>query len=220
MTEPETLDFGVTDLDSQTTDLSVTEPTSSEREEANRYDSIQDIQSKRKQIIYDIKTGVLDASEYPVIFKKFSEIIDKTPEGKFLYLNPKSNHEAGMRTKLMNFISTGKMGDALASSSMGEVKKIAKNIALEILRHIPLNNTHPTRKLQSLQKNGTIQDIIDFNLKKKHYDVFDPSWYMTYVNPEVMSLVMNYRKTDQRELRGQFKESFDTIRDKLKQIYG
>lgn len=220
MTDPATLDFGLTDLDSNTTDLSIIEPSSDEKQEAGRYDGIKDVQDKRKQVIYDIKTGVLDAAEYPVIFKKFSEIIDKTPEGKFLYLNPKTNHELAMRTKLMKFVATGKIGDALVSSSMGEIKKMSRDIALEIIRHIPLSTSHPTRKLQALQKNGTIQDIIDFNLKKKHYDIFDPSWYQTYVNPEVMKLVMNYRKTDQRELRGHFKESLGRIREKLKQIYG
>lgn len=220
MTDNELLDFGISDLDSHTTDLSTTEPSSSEKEEVKRYDNIYDIHDKRKQVILDIKSGILNSSDYPVILKKFGEIVDKTNEGRFLYLNPKSNYELAMRTKLIKFISTGKIGDALISSSMGEIKKIAKNIALEILRHIPLNTTHPTRKLISLQKNGTIQDIINFNLKKKHYDILDPSWYQTYVNPEVMKLVMNYRKTDQRELRGQFQESLNNIREKLKLIYG
>lgn len=220
MSDTGLLDFGVSDLDSQTTDLSITEPTSSETAEANRYDSIKDVQDKRKQIILDIKSGKLDSSDYPTILKKFTEIVGKTEDGRFLYLNPKSNHEVAMRTKLLKFISSGKVGDALVSSSMGEVKKIAKNIALEVLRHIPSNHSHPARKLQSLQKNGTLQDIVDFNLKKKHYDIFDPSWYQTYVHPEVMNLIMNFRKTDQRELRGLFKESFDIIREKLKLIYG
>lgn len=219
MTDPETLDFGLTDLDANTTDLSVHEPSAASNQEAHRYDGINDIQDKRKQVIYDIKKGELDASEYPVIFKKFAEIIDKTPEGKFLYLNPKSNHEAALRTKLMKFVATGKIGDALVSSSMGEIKKMAKDIAIEVLRYIPLSTDHPTRKLQALQKNGTLSDIINFNLHKKHYDIFDPSWYQTYVHPEVMKLIMNYRKTDQRELRGHFQESLSNIREKLKQIY-
>jgi hypothetical protein len=219
MDAPSTLDFDVRDIDSQTTDLSTIEPSVQDKEEAHRYDSINDIQDKRKQVIYDIKKGILNASDYPVIFKKFAEILDKTPEGKFLYTAPKSNYEQSLRTKLVNFVMTGKLGDALVSASMGEIKKIAKDITTEILRYIPLDYDHPTRKLKALYKNGTIQEIIDFNLKKKHYDIFDSSWYQKNVNPEVMKLLTHYRKTDQGELRGQFKESFNLIKEKLKLIY-
>jgi hypothetical protein len=123
MTDPTTLDFGVSDLDAQTTDLSTIEPSNDERQEASRYDQIEDMPSKRKQLIYDIKNGILNPSEYPLIFKKFSEIIDKTPEGKFLYLNPQTTYQQAARTKLINFVMTGKLGDALVSSSLGEIKK-------------------------------------------------------------------------------------------------
>lgn len=224
MTDPATLDFGVSDIDSQTTDLSTIEPSNDEKQEASRYDQITDMPSKRKQLIYDIKKGILNPNEYPIIFKKFSEIIDKTPDGKFLYLNPQTTYQQATRTKLISFVMTGKLGDALVSSSLGEIKKIARDIADEVYLHIPLSDDHPMRKLKALEKNGTLQDIIDFNLKKKHYDVFDKSWYEKNVKPTVMNYIFNYRKADHNEMKGKleglFKESLQNIKEKLKQIYG
>lgn len=224
MSDPATLDFGVNDLDSQTTDLSTIEPSSDEKQEASRYDQITDLPTKRKQIIYDIKKGILNAREYPLIFKKFSEIIDKTSDGRFLYTNPQSTYYHALRTKLITFVMTGKLGDALASSSLEEIKRIAREIADEVYLHIPLTNDHPTRKINALEKNGDLQDIIDFNLKKKHYDVFDRTWYMKNIKPLVMEYIYNYRKSDHNEMKGKledlFRESLQNIREKLKQIYG
>jgi hypothetical protein len=212
----EPLDFGTAD----TVDLSTEKPTQQDNAEIHRYDTITDVQDKRKQVLVDIKNGTLDAKNYPTIMKKFSEIITKLPDGRFMYSSPKSNYEQSLRTKLITFIHTGKLGDALASNSMGEVKRIAKDIAEEILRYIPLDYSHPMRKIMSLYKNGTLQEIIDFNLKKKHYDLFDKSWYNSTVNPLVMEYITHFRKTDKAELRGEFKESLENIKNKLKTIYG
>lgn len=213
------LDFGLSDLDSQTTDLSTIEPSPEDRKEASRYDNINNMQDKRKQVLWDIKQGILNANDYPVIFKKFIQIINKLPDGRFVYVQPNSNYERSLRTKLITFIQTGKIGDALVSSSMGEIKKIIKDTSEEVLRHIPLNNDHPMRKLKSLYKNGTIQEIIDFYLKKNNYDMFDSSWVHNTLNPEIMKQIFNFRKIDKSELKGNLKESIERIKLNLKQIY-
>ena len=219
------LDFGVNNVDDHTQDLSTIPPTSAENAELHRYDKITDIQDKRKNIIYDIKAGKLDPNDYPLIFQKFAEILDMLPDGRFVYRLPqtndksKENYYLSLRTKLMNFVATGKIGDALASTGSGEVKRIAREIADEVMRHIPLNTDHPGRKILSLYKNGTLQDIIDFNLKKKHYDIFDKSWYEKTLNPLVMNLVAKGRDAEKKELRGVFKESFDVLKEMIRKVY-
>jgi len=216
----EPLDFGA-DVSDTSKDiyLSVNPMSNDEKEEANRYDSISDMQSKRKQAIYDIKTGVLDASDFPTIFKKFSELIDKLPDGKFIVRTPADNYSRGLSTKMLKFISTGYVGDALASKSMGEIKKIVSDIAEETLMHIPTNNSHPTRKLQSLMKNGTLDDIINFNLKKKHYDLFDPKWIKGTLQPLILSKIFELRKSEKAIARGELGEGLQIILGNLKSVF-
>lgn len=214
------LDFGANISDtSQDIDLSVTPISTDEKAEANRYDNIEDVQSKRKQAIYDIKTGVLDSTDFPTIFKKFGEVLDKLPDGKFVIRPPADNYGRGVATKLLKFISTGYVGDALASKSMGELKKIAGEVAEETLRHIPTNNSHPTRKLQSLMKNGTLDEIINFNLKKKHYDLFDQKWIKEVLQPMILHKIFELRKAEKAIARGELGEGLQVIVGNLKSIF-
>lgn len=216
----EPLDFGANiDDTSKDIDLSTEPITSDERDEANRYDNLNDPQSKRKQVIYDIKTGVLDSSDFPTIFKKFSQLIDKLPDGKFIVRTPNDNYSRGLSTKLIKFISTGFVGDALASKSMGEIKKIVSDIAEETLMHIPTGNSHPTRKLQSLMKNGTLDDIIGFNLKKRHYDLFDSKWIKETLHPLVLKKIFELRKSEKAIARGELGEGLQIILGNLKSIF-
>ncbi len=216
----EPLDFGADVSDtSKDIDLSVTPMSNDEKAEANRYDGIEDMPSKRKQAIYDIKKGVLDARGFPTIFKKFGEVIDKLPDGRFVIRPPADNYGRGIATKLVNFINTGYVGDALASKSMGEIKKVVSDVAEETLMHIPTNNSHPTRKLQSLMKNGTLDDIINFNLKKKHYDLFDQKWIKETLQPLILHKIFELRKAEKAIARGELGEGLQVIAGSLKSIF-
>ena len=223
------LDFGAGNLDDLTQDLSTLPPSQSDNTELHRYDKIQDVQDKRKNIIYDIKAGKLDPKDYPLIFQQFAKILDILPDGRFVYRLPptqdksKENYYLALRTKLMNFISTGKIADALASSGTPEIKRIAREIADEVMLQIPLDTDHPTRKILSLYKNGTLQDIINFNIKKKHYDIFDQSWVDKTLNPLVMNLIAQTRKGEKAAARGDLvgamREEINHIKDMIRKVY-
>lgn len=206
------LDFGAdVSNTANDVDLSVTPATPEEQQEAHRYDGIDD-QTKRKQVLYDIKTGKLNPKNFPVLFSVWAKVIDKDPDGRFKFVAPP--------TKLLKFIQTGSVGDALVSRSMGDIKKMATDIAEEVLRHIPTTNDHPLRKLQALQKNGTLKDIIDFNLRKRHYDLFDQQWYNQVLNPLILNTLSELRKSEKSELRGDLRESLEYARIELRKIFG
>lgn len=222
----EPLDFGSDPSDtSKDVDLSVDPFTTEEKSEASRYDGIQDIQDKRKQAIYDIKTGAIDGSNFPLIFKKLAEVIDKLPDGRFVIRPPEDSYGRGLATKLVKFIQTGFIGDALASKAVGELKKITNDIADETMLHIPTNVTHPMRKIQALMKKGRkgepskLDEIIDFNLKKKHYDLFDPKWVIGTLKPMILAKIFELRKSEKALARGEMGEGLEVMVGNLKSIF-
>lgn len=179
----------------QDLDLSISPPDESEKEEASRYDNITDLPSKRKQILWDIKNGVIDSSEFPSVLPLYSKFIDKLPSGQFLIKGAaNSPKEKELYTKTIKFINSGSM-DALSSKGAGEVKKIISSVAEEISRHLPLDHDHPTRKLISLMKNGTLDDSMRFYLKKHHYDIFGDSFY-NYIRPLILNKIGEIRQAE------------------------
>jgi hypothetical protein len=212
------LDFGTTPDDQ---DLSTIPNSNDEEKEIHRYDDIPDDQTKRKQVLYDIKIGKdnggLDADEFPVIFKKWAELfnVSKDAEGRFKFTIPQGSYGAIQYKKLAKFLHTGYVGDALASSSMPEIQKMARNIAREIVMHIPTKNTHLTRKIEALRKNGKFADIVGSALRKTHYDLFDHDWYNTVLNPMVLEAIHELRKSVKVE------ESFvEQTRTEIRKIFG
>lgn len=172
-------------------------------EEITRYDHISDVREKRKHILYDIRKGVILASDYPVIFKKFSELIEKEND-RFLIKIPDNSYQKGLSVKLFKFLATGQCGDALTSKSMEEFRKIAKKIAEEINRHIRLEYDHPMRRFTALSKNGTVDDVVSYNLKKYHYDLFDYTWISMNLKPLILENISQMRSEERAELKGDF----------------
>jgi len=143
---------------------------------------------RRREVLLKIKSGELEASHYPTIFKKFVDLMDMTGKIKI----PDTSYGRGLATKLTKFIMTGKLGDALASHSMKEVMNIVKGAAAEIARK--LRTDHPNRDLASLAKRGVIDEIIRFWIKENNYDLFHDEWVMK-LYPLIHREVMEIRKS-------------------------
>jgi hypothetical protein len=182
-------------------------PSPEDQREAGRYDSITDIRDKRRQILWDIKNGNVEAGDYPTVLGIYANYIDKLPDGKFVIRGGANSPKDKERfTKTINFISSGKI-DALSSAGTPDVKKIITSVAEEILRQIPTENDHPTRKLLALIKNGTVDESINFFLKKHHYDIFGDNFIM-YIKPLIINKTVELRKSEVNMKRRGIQEEF------------
>lgn len=200
----EPLDFGDTPAD---VEWVAPESTPEEKIEANRYEKYADIKDKRKAIIYDLQNNVLpdEVIETLPLFVKTLAVqapkLKKLEDGRFLIPtggdNPKVKSYA---TKLINFIQTGS-GDALSSTSMEEVKKIIKSIAIEIERKLPLikKGSNPLKVLIRLLKNGTVDEAIQYYLKINHYDIFGTEWINNTIRRGVIGYLSTLRELSKAE---------------------
>jgi hypothetical protein len=206
------LDFG---------DAPVIDMSDQDKQEASRYDSIPNIGQRRKALIYDIIDGKLDQEtlkKLPTFIKVIAKSINRVQDpktGQYLLKIGTTPREREMATKYQKFLATGE-GDALASKSMEEVKTIAKEVAQEVLRHIPTENDHPTRKLIGLLKSGVVDDSLNFYLKKAHYDLFGETLKFT-VKRLALEYINQFRNADLATKKGNLQESF---KSKLKKVYG
>lgn len=227
---------------SKEVDLTVKPFTTAEKAEAERYDHIENIYDKRHQAVYDVKTGAVNVSNFPTIFRALARAINVLPDGKFVTRPPDVDtpvtaaeakkkglvvignvgYARGVASKLSKFINIGVVGDALMSD---EINKIANDIADETMLHISLDTDHPMRKLKVLMKKGKgeklsqLDDIIDFNLKKKHYDVFDQKWVNGTLKPMIFSKIFELRKSEKALARGELGEGLEVILGNLKSIF-
>jgi hypothetical protein len=202
--EEETLDFGPLE---EPQDLTLTSDVP--EMELSRYDRYTDIQDKRKAIIFDIQQNILPENvleKLPLFIKtlaKFAPPIRKLDDGRFLINMGSDSKTKQYATKLVKFIQTGS-GDALSSSSIGEVRDIIKDISFEIERKLPpvQRHSHPTRVLISLLKNGSIDDAIRYYTKLNHYDVFGIDWINSVIRPGVLKQLEDSRKAaaDERKM--------------------
>lgn len=185
----EPLDFGSAETQN-VEDLGYEEPGYSNDETiaAKRYDQYPTISDKRKALIFDLQNNVLPDEEkhaLPLFFLTWIEkiplgVIEKMQNGGFkIDLNKvKSTME---RQALTKFISEG--GDALSSKSMSEVQKIIKSVAREVITHISAKNRVAHKTLLNMFKSGKLREIINFNLKHHHYDLFGEKWVNSLIIP-------------------------------------
>jgi len=147
---------------------------------------------RRREVLLKIKSGELEAKHFPTIFSKFINLMDMT--GKITI--PQDSYGRGLATKLTKFIMTGKLGDALASKSMKEVRNIVKGAAMEIARK--LNTDHPNRDLAGLAKKGIIDDIVRYWISENNYDLFHDDWVKS-LYPLIHQEVMNIRRSSYKK---------------------
>lgn len=204
--------------DTNVEDLGYIAPSLEDKKEASRYDQINDIQEKRKQFILDIKNGEIDSEDFPMIVRKFARDVDisKLENGKYLI----KNSSTPIGQMFLKFVLSGKIWkDRPDAVSAIELNKLITKAAEEILRYIPIEYDHPTRKLHSMQKNGELIQLINDNLKKKHYDLFDQEWIDKTIKPMVLQKLFDMRKEELQNNRGKMNEQIDSLRIKLKNIF-
>lgn len=226
---------------SKEVDLTVKPFTVDEKAEAERYDGIKDIQSKRRQAIYDVKTGAVDPDKYPRIFRLFARMVDKLPDGRIVIRpivdDTKSSAHwktkgfpvindpdfaAGASSKTLKFIMIGHAGD-ISTGKNGEIGKIADTIADQTIQHIATDNKEPGKKLKALLDNGTVDEIVDFYIKMKHYDLFAPEWITHKFRPLIIDKVSELRKSEKAFARtvktGRVVAGLEFITGKLRSIF-
>lgn len=191
---------------------------SDELQSSVKDEPVMDIVSKRREFIYKYQNDLLPTDALiPTFIKVIANgaKIDKLPDGRYitrmLNSSPKQKEQA---SKLVNFINGGKT-DALATISVPEIRGMVEDIASEIIRHIPLENDHPTRKLLSLIKNGMLDDAISFHLKQNYYDIFGDKFYNN-IKLKVIERIKQMRDEDIKNK----KSIYESIRYRLNKILG
>lgn len=211
------LDFGAV-ATQDVEDLGYDEPQISKEDQVSskRYDEYPTLIEKRKALLADLCNNVLPEEEkekLPIFFLSLVKSIPpgtivKTDNGGFkIDLNKIQN--AQQRQAFTKFISEG--GDALASKAIGEVKKIVKDIAKEVMLHISAKNPVPQKTLFNMFKSGKIREIIDFYLKIHHYELFGPNWVNSLIQPILAEIQAIHYDEKQMALRESLKRVFETL---------
>lgn len=170
------LDFG--NVETQNIEDLDYSPPEIDKEESERYMYIPDIQDKRAQLVLDIKNGVLDSKDYPNIIKQFAKNVklEKISDNKYKILN--SGDPISIR--FGTFKMTGKIWKSDSPDAIGinDFNKVIKYAAYEINRVYfeGKKNDHPSRTFNRLKKSGKFDEILNFSLKKFHFDLFDQEW--------------------------------------------
>lgn len=183
---------------------------------SKRYDQYGSIVDKRKALLFDLTNNNLpddEKDDLPLFFLSLVKnipqgTIQKLDNGGFL-INLNKIESSIQRQALTKFITDG--GDALSSKSMGEVKKIIKDIAKEVMLHISAKNPVPHKTLFNMFKSGKLREIINYYLKIHHYELFGEKWVNSLIQPILKEIDAIHSDEKMMALRESLKRIFETI---------
>ena len=157
----------------------------------NKTSSIDDFKNldpstRRLKILYAIKQGKLDINIFPSYLrshiKNFAELIVPSKIDGRLVVNPElqTNTPGGkLKPKVDRLVISGRVGDLADAVNNPMWTELSNSIFLELepLLH-SFKDSHPSRKFDTLEKSGKLDDMIAAHMRKKNFDLFaPPPWF-------------------------------------------
>lgn len=176
---------------------------------------------KRKTVLYRIKNGELDVTVFPKEIRKdlqrMAQLITPSPiDGTLITAqpNPSKPEEKGIKTKLDNFLITGKFGGLFD----GPNSPMWINLSEKVLNELNLKYRLGKTNIDALDKSGELDKIIRFYQKQLHLDIFElPKWF----KDGVKMIALQNRKEEQKNKQApslQESSFIEDTRNKLRQI--